>query len=264
MERQAAIVALQWHIENGADEALADSPVDATAMPALPQKKEPANIQAQPAPLLGASDARKESIALAKKAQTLEELQNAVAAFDGISLKKTATNLVFSDGNPQAPIMLIGEAPEADEDRAGKPFAGTSGQLLDRILACISLDRETVYLTNILNWRPPGNRTPSASEIDVSLPFIEKHIALIKPKLLIVTGGVAGKALLNKNSGISRLRGQFHDYHPLTKELFDNEPETVPALATYHPADLLRTPSQKRLVWQDMLMLQKKYKELGL
>lgn len=271
LNRQAAISALQWHIENGADEALEDMPVDATIMPEIPKRKEAlaslpvqAAQQQQEVPFLGASDARKESLRLAKEAQTIDDLKNTIAAFDGISLKKTATNFVFGDGNPEAQIMLIGDAPGADEDRAGKAFAGAAGQLLDKILASIELDRQSVYLTNILNWRPPGNRTPSPEEIEVSLPFIEKHIVLVAPKLLIFTGGVAAKILLNKNAGISRLRGSFQEYIPLTSDLFDSAPEAIPAMATHHPASLLITPSQKKAVWQDMLMFQKKCKDIGL
>ncbi len=283
MDKDAAIAALQWHIDSGVDETLAESPVDATAMPALPRREETAQPAASPPvaapqagglsqapPPLGAADARAEALTLARQAATTEELREAIAGFDGLALKKTATNLVFADGNPQAPIMIIGEAPGADEDRLGKPFVGASGQLLDKILACIGLDRHSedpakaVYISNILNWRPPGNRTPNPAEVEVSLPFIEKHIALIRPKLLIFTGGVSTKALLNTTSGISRLRGRFHDYRPLTTELFGGEPPVIPALATYHPSYLLRSPSQKKLVWQDMLRLQEKYTTLGL
>lgn len=280
LERQAYLAALQWHIDAGADEALAETPVDATAMPDFrkqlaadeaPKAANPAPPMPAPAAMpLGASDAQKESLRLAREANTLEELRAAVAAFDGLGLKKTATSLVFSDGNPQAPIMLVGEAPGGDEDRIGKPFVGVSGQLLDKILACIGLDRanedpaHSVYISNILNWRPPGNRTPSPAEIEVSLPFIEKHIALIQPKLLIFAGGVSTKALLGSESNISKLRGRFHDYTPLTERLFDSAPAPIPALATYHPSYLLRTPGQKKLVWQDMLMLQQKRRELGL
>lgn len=284
--RQAYIAALQWHLDAGADEALEDAPVDATAfrrpLPAANEGSE----SPKPAPipgsatmtppssnekaLLGASDARKEAVRLAKQASTLGDLREAIAAFDGLAIRKTATNLVFCDGNPQAPIMLVGEAPGADEDRLGKPFVGVSGQLLDRILACIGLDRaeadpaKSVYISNILNWRPPGNRTPSPAEVEVSLPFIEKHIALVRPKLLIFCGGVSTKALLASDTGISKLRGRFHDYRPLTGELFDSEQAAIPALATYHPSYLLRTPGQKKLVWQDMLMFQQKRRELGL
>lgn len=277
MDAQGLIAALQWHVDSGADEALAEAPVDATAMPTLPR---PPESEAAPVekmekavlspPPLGASDASRESLRLARQAQTLDDLRQAIAAFDGLPLKKTATNLVFSDGNPLAPIMLIGEAPGADEDRLGKPFVGVSGQLLDKILACIGLDRtaqepeKSIYIANILNWRPPGNRTPSPAEIEISLPFIEKHIALVKPKLLILAGGVSTKALLGSDSSISKLRGRWHEYAPLTAELFDVPSAPIPVLATYHPAYLLRTPAQKKLVWQDMLEIQKKRRESGL
>lgn len=279
MDRQAAIEVLRWHLDAGADEALEDRPVDATAAKtAMPvPETAPARFSAshvQPAPaeniLLGASEARKESLRLAREAATLEDLRAAIAAFDGLPLKKTAINIVFSDGNPDAPVMLVGEAPGDDEDRIGKPFAGASGQLLDRILACIGIERaavdpaHSIYISNILNWRPPGNREPSPAEIEISLPFIEKHIALVKPRLLILAGGVPAKALLGSALNISRLRGQFHDYRPLTAGLFDADPVPIPALATYHPSYLLRTPSKKRLVWQDMLLLQQKRRQLGL
>ena len=163
--------------------------------------------------------------------------------------------------------MLIGEAPEADEDRAGKPFAGEGGQLLDRILACIGIDRtasdpeNAIYIASLLNWRPPGNRSPSAAELELSLPFIERHIALVKPKLLVFCGGGAAKALLNTNDGISKLRGRWHSYVAQTPGM---ESTPIPAIATYEPALLLKTPSQKRAVWHDMLMLAEKRQELGI
>jgi DNA polymerase len=163
--------------------------------------------------------------------------------------------------------MIVGEAPGADEDRLGRPFVGVSGQLLDRILACIGLDRaegdslKSVYISNILNWRPPGNRTPTESEIAVSLPFIERHIQLIQPRLLILAGGVSAKALLGSADSISRLRGRFQSYLPQTPELRPNS-TPIPTLATYHPSYLLRTPGQKKLVWADMLMILEKRREL--
>jgi DNA polymerase len=218
---------------------------------------------------LGASEARTESVKLALAAQTLDDLRAAIAAFDGIGLKDTATNLVFSDGNPDAPIMLIGEAPGADEDRLGKPFVGASGQLLDKILKTAGLDRagedalHSIYISNILNWRPPGNRTPAPAEIEVSLPFIERHIQLVKPKMLILAGAVSAQALLNTTDSISKLRGRWIDYTPRTPEL-RNEASSIPVLATYHPAYLLRTPAQKRSVWADMLLILEKRCELGL
>ncbi|MGB4107303.1 MAG: uracil-DNA glycosylase [Alphaproteobacteria bacterium] len=271
---QAYKAALEWHLDNGADEALENEPpkrqpqavTETPVFESLPEKA-PAMAAPPAVQLLGRNDARAESEKLAAAANTLDELREAIQSFDGIALKKTATNLVFCDGNPCASVMLVGEAPGADEDRLGKPFVGVSGQLLDKILKCINLDRKeedparAIYISNILNWRPPGNRTPSPAEIDVSLPFIEKHIALVKPKLLILCGGVSAKALLNTEQSVSRLRGKWHDYTPSSPFLKDVAP--IPAIATYHPAYLLRTPSQKRAVWQDMLTLQSKYLEIG-
>jgi uracil-DNA glycosylase family 4 len=269
---QAYRAALEWHLDNGVDEALDTEPPKrqpvAAAIESVAPEKTPVAVTTTPAvPLMGRSDARAESEKLAAAASTLDELREAIAAFDGIALKKTATNMVFCDGNSQASIMLVGEAPGADEDRLGKPFVGVSGQLLDRILKCINLDRKAedpagaIYISNILNWRPPGNRTPSPAEIDVSLPFIEKHIALVKPKLLILCGGVSAQALLNTEQSVSRLRGKWHGYKPSSPFLKEVAP--IPAIATYHPAYLLRTPSQKKAVWQDMLTLQSKYLEIG-
>ncbi len=275
MHNQAHKAALQFYLDHGVDEALVDAPVDRTkikakpvaaivasspqAQPATPSLSESA--RAQPEPLLGASDARVEAVKLAKAANTLDELREAIAAFDGIAIKKTATNLVFADGNPQADVMLIGEAPGADDDRQGKPFVGASGQLLDKILACIDLSRteedpfKSVYISNILNWRPPGNRTPSPAEIEVSLPFIERHIQLVQPKVLIFCGGVSAKALLASGDSISRLRNKWHDYKP---QSLDDDAAAIAGIVTYHPAYLLQTPAQKRAVWSDMLSIKEK------
>ena len=280
--QQTAILkaALEWHLDQGVNAPLVDAPIDRTVAaetPPAPIAFEQPGMPA-PAPLppqnqslpLGKVDARAEAAKLAAAAGTLDELKAAIAEFEGIGIKKTATNLVFCDGNPEAPIMLIGEAPGADEDRIGKPFVGVSGQLEDKILACIDVDRnaedpaKAIYISNILNWRPPGNRTPNPAEIEVSLPFIEKHIMLVKPKLLVLCGGVAAKALLGRPESISRLRkAGWHDYRVLTPELGGGE-ISIPAIATYHPAYLLRTPSQKKAVWADMLALQAKRKEIGL
>ncbi|GJL86006.1 MAG: DNA polymerase [Micavibrio sp.] len=283
--------ALEWYVDNGVDEALGDMSVDRTKITPpnvtsilhnLKPEKEgsstssvmqelrgPSPQAAQDQTPLGASDARAESVKLAQEASTLEELREAIAEFEGISLKKTATNLVFCDGNPKAPVMLIGEAPGADEDRLGKPFVGQSGQLLDKIFKCIGLDRaeedpaKSIYISNILNWRPPGNRTPAPGEVEASLPFIERHIQLVQPKVLVFCGGVSAKALLGRTDGISRMRKLWHGYLPQTPELKSGS-EIIPAIATYHPAYLLRTPSQKKAVWADMLMIQQKLKETGI
>ncbi|MCB1531066.1 MAG: uracil-DNA glycosylase [Rhodospirillales bacterium] len=261
--------ALEWHLEAGADEALVDGPVDRTAAPDLPRKPDLPEITAASADLPGAAAARREAVTRAQACQTLEELKQAIQDFDGLAIKKTATQIVFADGNPKAHVMLVGEAPGGDEDRLGRPFVGVSGQLLDRILKCVGLDRtgespeNALYISNILNWRPPGNRTPTPAEIEIALPFIERHIALVAPKVLIFCGGVSAKALLGRSEGISRLRGQLHDYHPRTDGIGGGL-APIPALATYHPAYLLRTPAQKKAVWADMLMLQRHIRDTAL
>lgn len=181
---------------------------------------------------------------------TLEALQEALQAFEGCPLKQTALHTVFADGNPQASVMLVGEAPGADEDRLGRPFVGMSGQLLDKMFSRIGLSRtENLYISNILPWRPPGNRQPTPSEITSCLPFIERHISLIKPKILVLVGGTACKALLRSTEGITRLRGKWVAYQNAYLET------PLKALAIYHPAYLLRSPAQKRYAWQDLLRL---------
>ncbi|MGF1560993.1 MAG: uracil-DNA glycosylase [Geminicoccaceae bacterium] len=172
----------------------------------------------------------------------------ALEVFDGCPLKQAALNLCVYDGNPQAPVMLIGEAPGAEEDRQGKPFVGQSGQLLDRILACIDLDRSGCFITNTIFWRPPGNRTPTPEELATCLPFLERQIALLEPKVLMFVGGTAARALLGLNEGITRMRGQRYTYRV-------NETLSVPAFVTFHPAYLLRQPGQKRLAWRDWVSL---------
>ena len=258
--------ALAWYVDQGVDDALLDVPQDRFAVKApAPQivAVEAERIAAPSPTFLGTSDAYGEAVRLAGEAKTLEELRAAIASYEGIALKKTATNLVFSDGNPKAKVMLVGEAPGADEDRIGKPFVGVSGQLLDKILKCINLDRNSedpatsIYISNILNWRPPGNRTPSPAEIELSLPFIERHIQLVQPKLLILCGGVAAQTLLGRSEAVSRLRNKTHDYRVLTHALHI-EGNIIPAVVTYHPSYLLRTPSQKRAVWLDMLEITQK------
>lgn len=271
MDKQAYAATLQWYIDNGVDEALGDAPTDYYAIAdkpiEIPKRDDPkpakiATAAPQASPVLGASDARTEAVKLAKAANNLDDLRQAIADFDGIGLKKTASNMVFSDGNAKAKIMLIGDAPATDEDREGKPFAGVTGQLLDKILACIDIDRgsedelSSIYISNVLNWRPPGNRTPAPGEIEASLPFIERHIQLINPDILIFCGGAAAKALLGSGDGISKLRKKWHDYEPQTEELRgDSKP--IKAIVTFHPSQLLTTPTHKKAVWADMLSIQK-------
>ena len=265
---------LQWYIDNGVDEVLVDEPIDRTVVPSVsdviakaPLAKAPIMPKAEKEAtleMMGAAEAIVEARNLAATCDSLEALKEVITNFEGLSIKKMATNMAFAQGNPQSEIMLIGEAPGADEDVEGRPFAGQNGQLLDKILASIGLLsskaddgvtdlKNSVYMSNVLNWRPPGNRTPTQAEIDISLAFIERHIALVKPKMLIICGGLAAKALLKRDDTISKIRGNFHEYQMGT--------ESIPAMVTYHPAYLLKTPLQKKAVWADMLMFQAKMRE---
>lgn len=191
---------------------------------------------------------------LARNATDLAALKEAMAGFDGCNLKFTAKNMVFADGNPEADLMLVGEAPGRDEDIQGLPFVGKSGQLLDRMLASIGRDRTSIYISNILPWRPPGNRTPTTQEVAMCLPFIARHIELVRPKKLVFLGGSSAKALLNVSTGIMRLRGEWHDYF-----LPDQTP--IAAMPTLHPAYLLRNPAHKRHIWNDLLQISAALKE---
>jgi DNA polymerase len=259
MDRAALLAALRLQIEWGADEALAETPVDraATILPrgdaeggvAAPPARPaaPAILRAPVAPLPAGPAA---AARLAAGAQDLAGLKTAIAAVDS-PLKDTATNLVFADGAPGSGLMLVGEAPEADEDRLGKPFVGASGQLLDRMFASIGLDRSRdLYVTNILPWRPPGNRTPTEAEVNLFLPFVLRHIALVRPRHVVLLGGVAAKALLRARDGITRLRGRWH-------AMEGEDGARLPALPTLHPAYLLRTPAAKREAWADLVLLRR-------
>lgn len=192
----------------------------------------------------------------ANDCKSLSELKQVMLNFTGCSLKETAINTVFADGSPDSPIMLVGEAPGADEDMQGLPFVGQSGQLLNKILLSIGFKREQLYISNIVPWRPPGNRTPTNEEIAVCQPFIEKHIELVQPKVLILVGGIAAKTLLRTAEGISKLRGRFIDYKLQSGA-------SIPCLATFHPAYLLRSPGQKAQAWQDVLRVKIKLAELN-
>src|SRR4028119_304259 len=186
----------------------------------------------------------------ARHAQSLEELEAILAGFDGCALKFSAKNLAFADGNPEGRVMLVGEAPGADEDRIGKPFMGRSGPLLDRMLAAIGLDRSDVYIANVVPWRPPGNRTPTPQEIAICRPFIERQIELAKPESLVCLGGPAAQTLLNIKEGILKTRGRWFPYRT-------EDGREVRTLATLHPAYLLRQPLQKRLGWRDFQALRR-------
>jgi uracil-DNA glycosylase family 4 len=281
-DRREDAAALAWLVSVGADEAIGDMPVDrfrlsekapAAPPPNLPEDPRPSPPQALPfdATTPGGNDPTVRSVPaiqgtheatttareLAAAANTLEELKEAIAKFDGLSLKATATNLVFADGNSEADLMLIGEAPGGEEDRRGVPFVGAAGQLLDRMLAAIGHDRTNSYITNIVNWRPPGNRKPSPAEMLLCQPFIERHIALMKPKLILLLGDTAAKTLTGRSEGITRLRGKWCEWTDAASGA------TIPMLPTFHPAFLLRSPSQKREAWADLLAAKAKLKELG-
>jgi DNA polymerase len=195
------------------------------------------------------ADAAQSARALAAQADSVAALAALIAGFDDCPLKRTATNTVFVDGNPSAPVLIIGEAPGADEDRLGKPFVGRAGQLLDRMLAAISLDRTQVQITNVIYWRPPGNRKPTAAEIATCLPFVFRHIVLSRPKVLVLAGGTAASALLPLTEGITRLRGRWFDL------AIPGLDDPVPTLPMFHPAFLLRAPERKRDAWRDLLAL---------
>ena len=264
------IAALSWQVEAGADEALWDEPSFAHAVTMRlsdvinPESKDTAPIKqpvsAVPAmPTQGegtapqpASEAPAPAASLAQ-IQTLEALKQAMADFDKCDLKRTASHLVFSDGNPAAKIMVIGEAPGRDEDRVGLPFVGKAGQMLDHMLASIGLSRDDVYITNILPWRPPGNRTPTSEEIAMMRPFVARHIQLISPDVIFAVGGTSAKSLLQVSDGIMKLRGKRFD---LSLPSDNDGPEArYPLLPSLHPAYLLRAPHHKALAFKDLLAL---------
>lgn len=247
-----ALALLDWQAELGATEAIGDAPVDRFALPdkivkpaltSAPAAAPESVSLPQAAPAVDPVD---EAQRAAAAATDLDGLRAALAAFEHCALKKGARNLVFSDGVPGAPVMIVGEAPGRDEDREGRPFVGRAGQLLDRMLAAIDMGRahaqHPVYITNVLPWRPPQNRDPSAEEIAMMRPFVERHIALAKPKALIIMGNISAQALLGKR-GITRLRGHWV------------EAAGCATLPMFHPAYLLRTPSAKREAWADLLSL---------
>jgi uracil-DNA glycosylase family 4 len=260
---------LAWYLGAGADDAVGDAPNDRFAQEAGRRRSPPppvaaaatetaARAPAPPAPL--APDSPAAAIAAARAAAmaagTLDELRLAVSSFDGCALRRTATHTVFADGVARSRVMFIGEAPGAEEDRIGRPFVGASGQLLDRMLAAIGLDRAVnAYITNILFWRPPVNRKPTDTEIAICRPFVERHIALIDPLVIVLVGGTASAGLLPGSAGITRIRGQW------VKLDVNGLPHPVQAIPMYHPSFLLRSPERKRESWIDLLSIKSKLKE---
>ena len=196
-------------------------------------------------------------MAAAASATSLAELKAALEGFDGCALKRTATNTVFADGVAEGGIMLIGEAPGRDEDRVGKPFVGRAGQLLDKMLASIALDRKTnAYITNVINWRPPDNRDPAPEEAAACLPFLRRHIELANPGVIILLGAVAARHVVGISDGIMKLRGRWLEYRVGDR--------MVPLMPTLHPAYLLRQPAHKKLAWRDLQAVREKMRILGL
>ncbi|MGY4330520.1 uracil-DNA glycosylase family 4 [Bradyrhizobium sp. LB7.2] len=252
---------LAFYLEAGVDCALAEEPTDRLAeldtpppAPRAPPPVEaprpvaaPAVIRGEtaPAPDIAIASARE----AARTAPTLEALRELMQSFDGCALKHTATRLVFADGNPQARIMFVGEAPGRDEDIEGLPFVGRSGKLLDLMIGAIGLNRTTAYIANVIPWRPPGNRTPTPQETQICLPFIQRQIELVNPDVLVSLGNPATQTLLSTREGIMRTRGRWFDYETAGR--------TIRALPTFHPAYLLRSPSYKRLAWQDLRAIAK-------
>jgi uracil-DNA glycosylase len=259
---------LAWYREMGVTEAVAERPTpwlqrswtheasaapgEAPPLPSMPSRAvdlKPSGTARLPQrhPPLEAPDAVMAARAVARQARSLDELAAILAQFEGCTLKATAKNLCFYRGQPRARVMLIGEAPGREEDLAGKPFVGRAGQLLDKMLAAIGLGEERVHITNIVYWRPPGNRTPTPQEAQVCHPFLERQIELVAPELLVLLGGAAAKHVLGVSDGIMRLRGRLREVAVLNR--------TLKAVATLHPAYLLRTPAAKRLAWRDLLLI---------
>ena len=245
-EREPLLAALEWQLAAGVNEVVGFEPADRFAPP--PERKAPPVPPPAPgaAPVV-APPAAAEPASAGDVARTadLDALRELLLAFDGCALKKTATNTVFGEGPAGARLMIVGEAPGADEDRQGRPFVGPSGRLLERMLAAIGLGREDVYIANTVYWRPPGNRTPSAEEVEACRPFIDRQIALVAPEVLMLTGGAAAKTLLGTTEGIMRLRGRW--------QRFATPGGPVDVMPTFHPAFLLRSPARKREAWRDLL-----------
>ena len=264
LDGDAALALLEWQIEMGADVPVMDEPVDRFELPARVTAPDlpPIAVQAPAAApaLPGLEDDRAarlaEAEALAANAATLQDLAEAQQGFDGIELKKGARNFCFADGNPKARVLILGEAPGDEEDRQGRPFVGRAGQLLNQMFSAIGMARDAIdaeraiYITNVLSWRPPGNRDPHPDEIAVSLPFVRRHIQLVDPDVIVLMGNIACQAALEKR-GILRLRGQW-------TQAFGR-----PALPMTHPAYLLRNPAAKREAWADLLSLSARLESLS-
>ncbi|WP_321393135.1 uracil-DNA glycosylase [Emcibacter sp.] len=261
---QSPLALLQWYLDSGVDECISGEATDwfaisTEAKPATSKSESPTPVsqarKAAPSPLLATDQIASTAKELVRDCKNLNDLRQMIEEFDGCALKKTASKTVFSDGIPGSDLMLIGEAPGVEEDRQGKPFVGASGQLLDKMFAAIGRSRqENLYISNTLPWRPPGNRKPSDPELIICRPFLMKHIELAAPKVLVLLGGTAAGSLLDSNAGITRLRGKWHEV--------DVAGRKIPAMATYHPAYLLRQPQAKAQAWSDLQKIRDKLNEL--
>jgi DNA polymerase len=249
---------LAFYLEAGVDCAVMDEPVNRVSDESVAARRDqPLPVAPAPAampvargePALAPDVAIQSAREAARTAPSLEVLREMLEKFDGCALKSTATRLVFADGNPQARIMFVGEAPGREEDIEGLPFVGRSGQLLNRMIAAIGLDRTKAYIANVIPWRPPGNRTPTPQETQICLPFIQRQIELVNPDVLVTLGNPSTQTLLSTREGIMKTRGRWFDY--------DTGSRTIKAMATFHPAYLLRSPSYKRLAWQDLRAIAK-------
>jgi len=253
---------LAFYLEAGVDCALMDEPVNRLAdpdlLPTAPEAAPPRLLREPSAAMpaapradlaMGPDVAIAAAREAARTAPSLEALRALLENFDGCALKHTATRLVFADGNPAARVMFVGEAPGREEDIEGLPFVGRSGKLLDRMIAAIGLDRNKVYIANVIPWRPPGNRTPTPQETQICLPFIQRQIELVNPDVLVTLGNPSTQTLLSTREGIMRTRGKWFDY--------DTGTRTIRAIASFHPAYLLRSPSYKRMSWQDLRAIAK-------
>lgn len=254
---------LEWYTTAGADELIGEKPInwfEQSAQYAPPEPvKQTTQSAVQIAPVALPDNLLKSAVDAARTANTLDELRAALNTFDGCALKKTAMHTVFGEGETNNhPVMFVGEAPGADEDRLGRPFVGVSGQLLDKILSAGGFSRaKNTYIANMLPWRPPGNRSPSSVEITLCMPFIKRQIELIKPKILVLVGGVALGALTGKPMGITKIRGVWLEYHSEGLEA------PIPMMAILHPAFLLRSPAQKVHAWHDVLAIRAKWDSLN-
>ncbi|HKD46168.1 MAG TPA: uracil-DNA glycosylase [Rhizomicrobium sp.] len=259
MQDKDPLVTLAWLVEAGADEAIQETPVNRLKLKDAPPQVAPMRAPtiappSQAAPVPG--DNIGNAMAAAAAAADLAQLKAALESFDGSALKRMATNTVFADGVAQSRVMLIGEAPGRDEDRIGKPFVGRAGQLLDKMLISIGLDRaRNCYITNVMNWRPPENRDPAPEEAAICLPFLRRHIELIYPKIIVLLGAVAARHVMGITDGIMKARGRWMEYRV--------GEQMVPVLATLHPAYLLRQPAHKKLAWRDLQAVARKLEELG-